>query len=235
MIITLKIDGKQVEAEKDSTILEAAGKNSIEIPTLCYHPALEPQGVCRLCTVEVIDGKRKRLVTACNYPVREGIEVNTKTDEVEKARKVIIELLLARCPNVEEIKTLARKYGIKKARFKLSDDNCILCGLCVRMCEQRMGRSAISLVGRGIELRVDTPFGILSDVCMACGACESICPTGAIDLKKITKHKVKPIPSEFNEGLVKRSPIYISPLVCIDRFFLCRTSRNTISVHGGYV
>ncbi|MFC1994518.1 FAD-dependent oxidoreductase [Chloroflexota bacterium] len=205
----LVIDGREVIAEQGATILEVARKNSISIPTLCYHPALEPYGACRLCTVEVVARGRSRLVTACNYPVAEGIEVNTNSEEVRKARKIILELLLARCPNVELIQNLAKDYGVEKPRFALEDEKCILCGLCTRICQERMGVGAISFLGRGIDQKVSTPFDKLSDVCRTCGACAFVCPTGAIKLEDITANEPKPILSEFDKGLRVRAPIYI--------------------------
>jgi heterodisulfide reductase subunit A len=204
----LILDGKEVEAEQGATILEVARKNSIPIPALCYHPALEAYGACRLCTVEVVARGRKRLVTSCNYPVAEGIEVHTNSEEVRKARSVILELLLARCPDVELIQDLAAQYGVDRPRFSLEGDNCILCGLCARICKERMGVGAIGLLGRGIDQKVSTPFGKPSDVCRTCGACAFVCPTGAIKLEEITKNKPIPIPSEFNLGLNARGAIY---------------------------
>ena len=207
-MITFKINGKEVQAEEGEYLLQVAQRYGIEIPTLCYHKALEPAGMCRLCTVELFDGRRTRYVTACNYPVWEGMEVFTDTEAVHEGRKLIVELLLARCPNVPIIRELAEKYGIKEPRFKKEDDDCILCGLCVRICE-KVGNSAISLTGRGLNIKVDTPFHLQTDVCMACGACVSVCPTGHIRLEDITKHAIKPIPSEYEMGLKGRKPIYV--------------------------
>ncbi|MFH1965142.1 MAG: 2Fe-2S iron-sulfur cluster-binding protein, partial [Acidobacteriota bacterium] len=183
-MITLKLNGKEVQGEEGQYILEVARKYGVDIPTLCYHEALEPAGMCRLCTVELFDGRKTRFVTACNYPIWEGMEVNTDTEAVHKGRKLIVELLLARCPDVQVIKELAAQYDIKEPRFKKEDDDCILCGLCVRICE-RMGNSALGLTGRGVEMKVDTPFHIQTDVCMGCGACAFVCPTGAIILEDI--------------------------------------------------
>ena len=208
-MINLIIDGKTVTAEEGKTILEVAKENRIYIPTLCYHPALEPFGACRLCTVEIISKGRKRLTTSCTYPVEEGLEIYTASKDVIETRKWLLDLLLARCSNVETIQKLALDYGIERPRFKLEDEKCILCGLCVRICEERMGRSAINFVGRGIDRKVDTPFHIQTEDCMACGACASVCPTGAIKLEDISKNKPIPIPSEFDEGLISRSPIYV--------------------------
>jgi heterodisulfide reductase subunit A len=207
-MITFKLNGKTVQGEEGQYILQVAQKYGIEIPTLCYHKALEPAGMCRLCTVEVFDGRRTRFVTACNYPIWEGMEVKTDTEAVHKGRKLIVELLLARCPEVPILKDLAKKYGIEEPRFKKERDDCILCGLCTRICE-RMGNAAISLTGRGTEMKVDTPFHIQTEFCMGCGACASVCPTGHIKLEDITKHAVKPIPSEYDMGLKGRKPIYV--------------------------
>ena len=207
-MITFKLNGKEVQGEEGQTILEVARKYGVDIPTLCYHEALEPAGMCRLCTVELFDGRKTRFVTACNYPIWEGMEVNTDTEAVHQGRKLIVELLLARCPDVPVIKELAAQYDIKEPRFKKEDDDCILCGLCVRICE-RMGNSALGFTGRGVEMKVDTPFHIQTDVCMGCGACAFVCPTGHIKLEDITRHAVQPIPSEYDMGLKGRKPIYV--------------------------
>ncbi|MBN2420234.1 MAG: (2Fe-2S)-binding protein, partial [Deltaproteobacteria bacterium] len=168
-MINFKLNGKEVQGEEGQYILQVAEKYGVKIPTLCHHKALEPAGMCRLCTVELFDGRKTRFVTACNYPIWEGMEVNTESEAVHEGRKLIVELLLARCPDVPVIKELAEKYGIESPRFKPGDSACILCGLCVRMCEERMGVSAISLVGRGINMRVETPFQIQTDLCQVCG------------------------------------------------------------------
>jgi len=212
--ISLEIDGKEVQAQEGQTILEAAKSVGIEIPTLCYHPALSPFGACRMCSVEITTSKgRTRVVTSCNYPVEEGLVVNTKSPKVIETRKILSELLLARCPNVKVIQDLAKEYGVEKPRFELADENCILCGLCTRICEERIGVSAINFVGRGVDRKVKSPFqmtlDIDFDVCMGCGACASVCPTGAIKLEDITKKKPIPIISEFDEGLSLRAPVYI--------------------------
>jgi heterodisulfide reductase subunit A len=211
-MITFTLNGKEVQGKKGQYLLQVAQEYGIEIPTLCYHKALEPAGMCRLCIVEMHYGGRVRYVTSCNYPIWEGMEIKTDTEEIHKIRKVIVEMLLARCPNVPVIRKLADQYNIKEPRFEIEDDDCILCGLCTRVCE-RMGSGAISLTGRGVEFKVDTPFHVQTDVCMACGACAFVCPTGHITMDKIkehiTKHTLKPIPSEYDEGLKGRKPVYV--------------------------
>jgi len=213
--VTLEIDGKKVKAEEGTTILEAARCAGIEIPTLCYHRALSPYGGCRLCTVEIFRGRRSRIVTSCVYPVEEGLVVKTDSDNVIRDRKMLIELMLAKAPKAKAIQDLAREYGVKETRFKTEDpDNlCILCGMCARVCEERVGACAINFVGRGVERDVKTPYqgtvDIDFDVCIACGSCASICPTGAIKLEDITAKKPVPILSEFEMGLDSRAPVYI--------------------------
>jgi len=207
-MIKFKLNGKEVQGEEGQYILQVAEKYGVEIPTLCHHKALEPAGMCRLCTVLVSHGRWSRFVTACNYPIWEGMEVQTDTEEVHEGRKLIVELLLTRCPEVPIIKDLAAQYGIEEPRFRKLDDTCILCGLCTRICE-RMGNSAIGMIGRGIDMQVETPFHTHSEVCLGCGACVAVCPTGHIKLENITKHAVQPIPSEYDAGLAGRKPIYV--------------------------
>ncbi len=211
-MITFKLNGKTVQGEEGQYILQVAEKFGVDIPTLCHHKALEPAGMCRLCTVELFDGRRNRYVTACNYPIWEGMEVKTDTEAVHQGRKLIVEMLLARCPEVPVIKDLAEQYGIAEPRFEKENDTCILCGLCTRTCE-KMGANAITLTGRGLDLEVDTPFHIQTDLCIACGACASVCPTGHITLEKIKQHHTRReadlIPSEYEMGLSGRKPVYV--------------------------
>ncbi|MGD8659564.1 MAG: FAD-dependent oxidoreductase [Desulfobacterales bacterium] len=211
-MVTFKLNGKTVQGEEGQYILQVAEKYGVDIPTLCHHKALEPAGMCRLCTVELFDGRRTRYVTACNYPIWDGMEIKTDSEAVHQGRKLIVELLLARCPNVPILKNLAKQYEIEAPRFEQGDDTCILCGLCTRTCE-KMGANAITLSGRGLDLTVDTPFHVQTDLCIACGACASVCPTGHITLDKI-KHQhtlleTKPIPSEYDSGLQGRKPVYV--------------------------
>ena len=183
--INLEINGKKVEAEEGMTVLEAAKSAGIDIPTLCYHEALKPYGACRLCTVEITSRGTTSLVTSCQYPVEEGLVVNTDTPRVTSARKMLVELLLARCPSAEKIQQLAQEYGVDKPRFRVKEELCILCGLCTRMCEEVVGANAISFQKRGFEREVTTPFAEISEACIGCGACAKVCPTGAITLEDL--------------------------------------------------
>ena len=176
-MVNLRLNGIDVQAEEGQTLLEVCRFYGIPIPTLCYNEGLTPLGACRLCVVEIgSDPQKSRLVTSCTYPVEEGLEVRTHSKRVIKARKMLIELLVAASPNSKTIQDLASKFGVTKVRFKPRNDDCILCGLCTRMCEEQMGAKAIGFVNRGKERKIATPFDIKSDVCRTCGACMYICP-----------------------------------------------------------
>jgi NADH dehydrogenase/NADH:ubiquinone oxidoreductase subunit G len=177
-----------VQVEEGTMIIEAAKKAGIVVPTLCHHEAVKPYGSCRLCMVEVIQNKQQRLVTSCNYPVEPGMQVFTNTDRVRKIRRMLVELLLARCPDVTALQTMARQMGLDASRLKKKGDGqCILCGLCVRFCEEVVGVSAIGLANRGTEREVATPFKAGSEVCIGCGSCSYICPTGCIEMVPATQ------------------------------------------------
>jgi bidirectional [NiFe] hydrogenase diaphorase subunit len=183
-MVNVTINGIALRAEENDTVLQVARENGIQIPTLCYNESLGPEGRCRLCMVEVKKGNRTRMVTSCLYPVEEGLQVQTETQKVLLTRKMILELLLARCPDSEVIQEMAAKVGVEKPRFKLDEGNwkCILCGLCVKTCEEAVGVSAIGLSFRGSHRKVGTPFVEPTMVCIGCGACHFICPTKAIKM-----------------------------------------------------
>jgi len=211
-VIHLTVDDKEIAVSGGQTILEAVQRmpGIGNIPHLCYHPAVKPYGACRICTVEVSEdgGSKFKFVAACLYPVKEGLIVRTNTERIRQLRKGIIELMLARCPNVKRIQELAEEYSVDKPRFVLGDQDCILCGLCVRACQEIIGKSAISLVNRGIYREVAAPFYAyeLTEECIGCGDCAFVCPTGAIEMGDDSKPvlpKVK-IPYAEVEALMKK-------------------------------
>ena len=190
----LTIDNKVVTAEKGEYLLKVARDNGIGIPTLCYHEALEPFGACRLCQVEITrpewDGW-SRLVSSCLYPAQDGLIVSTKSEKVRKTRAVILDLLMARCPEVEELKQLAKVYGIKETSFVERDkpDRCILCATCVRVCES-IGATAISTIGRGVKKMVEVPLAKENlSTCVGCLSCAHSCPTGAIPFEETDDYR----------------------------------------------
>ena len=184
-MVTLTIDGVKVQAEEGTTLLEVAKFYGIDIPTLCYNDELTAYGACRLCTVEVDDGRRTRLVASCLYSVKDGIRVKTHSERVIKGRKMILELLIAKCPNSKTLQDLASQMGLEKIRFKMENEDCILCGLCVRMCAEQMGSGAIGFVGRGQRREVATPFRMVNEICRNCGACMYICPAVGVQCRGI--------------------------------------------------
>ena len=214
----LIIDGIRVEPDPSRTVLEVAQELGIHIPTLCYHKALTPYGACRICVVETIWKGRSKLQTACTFPAWEG-EVRTNSEKVRKARKLILELMLAEAPESEEIQKLADEYGAERGKYKAHragpENKCIMCGLCVRTCRDIMDVGAIGFKGRGYKREIVPPFDEYSDVCSTCGACAYVCPTNAIKLEDITDRKITPILSEFEAGLERRPAVYFPSTIAV--------------------
>lgn len=175
-MINMKINNLEVRGEEGWTILEATKFYGLEIPTLCYNEGLSPYGGCRLCLVEIGEPPRSKLVSSCTYPIEEGLVVRTDTKRVIEARKMMIELMLSVSPNSKVIQDLASKFGVKQVRFKIRNEECILCGLCVRMCAEQMDGKAIGFQNRGYKRKISTPFDMRSPVCRECGGCIYICP-----------------------------------------------------------
>ncbi len=175
-MIKLAINGLPVTVEKGDTILEAARFLGFPIPTLCHLDGLTPYGACRLCVVEIGEGTKAKLITSCTYPAEEGLVVRTSSSRVIHARKMVIELLLASCPQSKQIQDLASAHGVRRQRFRQEHEDCILCGRCTRVCKEQMMAGAIGFHGRGEKRALGTPFDKKSDVCRLCGACMYVCP-----------------------------------------------------------
>jgi bidirectional [NiFe] hydrogenase diaphorase subunit len=173
---TLMINGVEVTVPDDMTLLEAARFLGFPIPTLCHMEGLSPYGACRLCLVEIGDAPNSRLVTSCTFPVQPGLKVRTASSRVLRARKMVIELLLASCPQSKTIQDIASAHNVRQQRFRQEYEDCILCGRCVRMCEEQMMAKAIGFQGRGQKRAIGTPFDVKSATCRLCGGCIYICP-----------------------------------------------------------
>ena len=182
--INLTINGKWIEAPEGMTVLETAKREGIYISTLCHHEALEPEGTCRLCIVEVRGSIKHAIRVSCIQEVKEELIVETETERIKNNRRLILELLLGRSPYSRELIDLAGKCGVVTSRFRTGeDDDCVRCGRCVRVCRDRIGAYALCWINRGYERKVTTDFEKLSEYCIGCGACAQVCPTGAIKLE----------------------------------------------------
>ncbi len=224
-MINLTINGKQYTAPKGQNLLQAALDNGIEIPHLCYHENLSSYGGCRLCLVEVTRGKKVDLTTSCTYPVTQGIQVETDTPQVQKARRLMMELILPMAPNAPRIQALARELGVEylPSPSNKKGDDCIKCGLCVRACEELVGANSITFSSKGSERKVVPPFEEESEECIGCGTCVHVCPTGCITMQDLgRKRKLERWNRVLNmKTCTKCSNAYI-PAAQVD-FYLNRT------------
>ena len=194
--IQITINGKPATVVRDSYLLGAIQEAGIQVPTLCHHKDLAPNGTCRLCVVEIEVRGKKKLVTSCNYPVREEIAVETDSERVRKHRRVLAEMYLGRWPNVPIVRDLAKRCGVTDgSRFAsdLSDakeNACILCTHCVRGCHEFMQEDIIDFASRGIKRHLTMPFGEMDPHCVGCTSCAYVCPTGAIQVVDDLNHPV---------------------------------------------
>jgi bidirectional [NiFe] hydrogenase diaphorase subunit len=178
--ILLQIDGNEVKAREGMTVLEAARSAGIAIPTLCHHEKLEPFGGCRLCIVEVEERSWTKLVVSCVYPVEKNLIVRTRSEKVDRIRKMILELLMAHAPDAFELVALAKEYGADRDRFEKEASFCIHCGLCVRYCAEVKKKNAVGFVDRGIRKEISFIPEIAAKECWNCKECFPLCPTEAL-------------------------------------------------------
>lgn len=178
--LRLKIDGKDVTASEDMTLLDAARSAGIAIPTVCHHDKLEPFGGCRLCTVEVEAGGRTSLVAACTHPAQKDLVVRTRSQQLDRIRRTLTEQLLAHAPESAVLQQLAREYQADKDRFPKEASFCILCGLCVRYCAEIKQKNAVGFVDRGPTREISFVPQIAAQECWNCKECFPLCPTSAL-------------------------------------------------------
>ncbi len=228
---TIHVNDRAVEAEPGELLLHAIRRAGVSVPTLCYMEDRPPTGACRMCVVE-IEG-RPGLVPSCSCPVSEGMRVQTHSSRAQRARKTIVELLLADHPDdclycvrngSCQLQELAEQYGVRQRRYTgetsshrpdlsspsivRDQDKCILCGKCVRVCEEVMGVSAIDFVGRGCQATVGTAFesGLNTSTCVACGQCILACPTGALREQSYAKQVTDALLDPARTVVVQHAP-----------------------------
>ena len=204
-LVQLTVDGRTSRVTPGTTILDAARQMGITIPTLCNYRGLTPYGACRVCLVELETPRGRQMVASCSYPVDTELTVHTDSQQIRESRRTVVELLLAQAPDSTELAEFAAKLGVKTTPFEReAEGKCVLCGLCARVCNQMMGRGAINLFGRGALRQVSPAFSEPTDQCQTCGACEFVCPTGAIDLKEICQRPLTPHLIGYDKQLTSR-------------------------------
>jgi NADH-quinone oxidoreductase subunit G/NADP-reducing hydrogenase subunit HndD len=228
--LTLTIDGRAVETRSGATLLEACEQGGVKVPTLCHIKGLLPSGACRICVVEL---EGRSLVPSCSFPAAAGMVVHTNSEAAVAARKTIIELLLANHPDdclychrnkCCELQDLAELYGVRERRFVTTRNDyhldpsspslvrdpakCILCGKCVRVCEEIMGIAAIDFIGRGSATIIGPAFNesINTSSCINCGQCVLACPTGALRESSHTREVVDALRDPGLHVVVQHAP-----------------------------
>jgi heterodisulfide reductase subunit A len=204
-LVTLTVDGRTSRVAPGTTILNAARQMGITIPTLCNYRGLTPYGACRVCLVEIETPRGRQMVASCSHPVDTDLTVHTDSEQIRESRRTVLELLLAQAPDSTELAQFAANLGVKTTPFqRAAEGKCVLCGLCARVCNEMMGRGAINLFGRGAQREVSPAFHQVTDQCQTCGACEFVCPTGAIDLKDICPRPIQPHLTGYDKQLTSR-------------------------------
>ena len=185
--VTLQIDGGDLRAAKGTSVLDIAIEYGICIPHLCHIPNHSDIGACRLCIVEHVVNGQSKVTTSCTLLVQEGMVIRSNTEKIRKLRRNIAELLVAQAPNSRAIQDIAVRCGVKEVRYPFRNENCVLCGRCVRVCNELFRAKAIGFVGRGKNRRVESPFGVLSELCIRCGSCIDLCPMTIIPCGGVMK------------------------------------------------
>jgi NADH dehydrogenase/NADH:ubiquinone oxidoreductase subunit G len=201
--ITLQIDGKEVTVPAGTTVFDAAKQAGITIPTLCYHEQLAPYGGCRFCTVEADVRGWTNYVAACLYPVANGIVVRTRSEKIDRIRKMILELLLAHAPDAFDMQDLAIEYGANKDRFEKDSSFCVHCGLCVRYCAEVKKKNAIVFVDKGKTREICFIPEVASKECWECKECFPLCPTEALQAAFVLSRALESSPVSMETASAK--------------------------------
>lgn len=174
--INLFINGSKMRVPRGTTVLDAALDYGICIPHLCHVRGLTPIGVCRLCIVEIVKDGKSKVTTSCTLEAEEGMVILAHTEKILKARKNIAEMLVAQAPNARAIQDIAIRCGVKNVRYPFKNDDCVLCGRCVRVCDEVWQSKSLGFVGRGQNRHVALPFDTRPEFCKKCNNCIDICP-----------------------------------------------------------
>jgi len=174
--VDVSIDGAIIHAVKGTSVLDTAVEYGICIPHLCHVPYLSDIGACRLCIVEHVVNGHSEITTSCTLNVEEGMVIMTNTDRIRKLRRNLAELLVAQAPNSRAIQDIALRCGVTEVRYPFRNEDCVLCGRCVRVCAEVWQARAIGFVGRGKNRHVEYALGVRPDFCKQCGNCVQICP-----------------------------------------------------------
>jgi len=175
-MVNIVVDGATIRTPEGTNVLDAALEAGICIPNLCHVPGLTPIGACRVCIVEVVEGDRRKMTASCTLEAREGLVVEAHSEQVIRARRNIVELLLAEAPNSRAIQDLAARVGVTRSRYPMRNKDCVLCGRCVRVCSEVWQSNSLGFVGRGTDRHVALPFDKRPDLCKHCNNCIDICP-----------------------------------------------------------
>ncbi len=224
-MVSVVIDGLVARVPQGTTILKAAQDLGLQIPTLCYHPDLRPYAGCRFCVVEITYNGNIRYMSSCDTPAEQGMMIRTNTERIKRGRRMLAELLLARCPDQKPAIEIAAKLGVKQTRFSLKGSDCLLCGLCVRLCEEIAGAGALGLFGRARTKRVGTPFELTPKECIGCGGCAYICPTGAMHLHERALDTFRKLPGPMRRCRYQRMGI-VEWRVCPNTYQCSRCDYN---------
>ena len=175
-MVNITVDGARIRTPEGTSVLDAALEAGICIPNMCHVPGVSPIGACRVCIVEVVEDGRRKMTASCTLEAREGLVVDAHSEDVMRARRNIVELMLAEAPNSRAIQDLAARVGVTSSRYPMRNKDCILCGRCVRVCDEVWQSHSLGFVGRGGERHVALPFDVRPDVCKRCNNCVDICP-----------------------------------------------------------
>jgi len=174
--VNVNMDGADIRAIMGTSVLDTAIEYGICIPHLCHIPYLSDIGACRLCIVEHVVNGRSKITTSCTLKVEEDMVIMTSTDRIRKLRHNLAELLVTQAPNSRAIQDIALRCGVTEVRYPFRNEDCVLCGRCVRMCTDVWRVQAIGFVGRGKDRHRDYPFSVRPEFCKQCGSCVEMCP-----------------------------------------------------------